>query len=198
MNICLIGPHGAGKTTLGQLLAPSLGASFRDEYGRTLREAWLSEDPDATALRFDEAFDRAVIEGDLARDEERWGPVCVMETWHPGNFAYAEVRSPEVARSFEARARRQVDALACRGLLVQPVTAAREVLIHRLSEPGGTPDELVGFFESIAARALAVAHRWGLTVLPVIDTGRASPEACAAMIRAQASAARAAFAEFDS
>ena len=116
MNICLIGPHGAGKTTLGQLLAPSLGASFRDEYGRTLREAWLSEDPDATALRFDEAFDRAVIEGDLARDAERWGPVCVMETWHPGNFAYAEVRSPEVARSFEARARRQVDALARRGL----------------------------------------------------------------------------------
>jgi len=182
MYICLLGPHGVGKTTLAKTLSHISGAAYREELGRVLRDEALARDPDATALRFDADFDRRVIEGDLQRDARAWPARCVLETWHPGNFGYARVRSPEVAALFECSARRHALALTARGLVVQPLTAHREVLRARLGEPGGTEDERLDFFRLVADEGVQVARSWGLRVLPALDTSDECPESIALRI----------------
>jgi adenylate kinase family enzyme len=186
MYICLIGPHGVGKTTLGKALCHEAGAVYREELGRVLRDEALAQDQDATALRFDSDFDHRVIEGDLQRDLTPWPERCVLETWHPGNFGYAWVRSPEVATRFEALARSRARALSARGLVVQPLTARREVLRARLGEPGGTEDERLDFFGLVANEGVRVARAWGLRVLPAIDTSDDGAEVIARRIVKQA------------
>ncbi len=176
-RICLIGPHGAGKSTLAVALASRLGVEFRDEIGRARREEALAADPEQHALRFDADFDRRVIEGDLDRDaarSDRHG--FVVETWHPGNLAYARIRSPQVSSWLEPRARSA--ARRVRDLRVVPVTASREALMARCNEPGGTLAERTDFFLRVAEEATRVSTRWGLTVLPPIDTTSQSVEAC--------------------
>ncbi len=182
-RICLIGPHGAGKSTLGVRLADRLGVEFRDEIGRHLRDEALAADPDHHALRFDAAFDRRVIEGELERDAargDRHG--FVVETWHPGNLAYARTRSPAVSARFEPLAR--AAARRCSGLVVVPVTASRHTLMARCNEPGGTLDERTDFFRRVSAEATRTSHRWGLKVLPVVDTSEMSVDACVESILA--------------
>ena len=176
-QLCLIGPHGAGKTTLATRLADHLGVEFRDEIGRHLREEALAADPEQHVLRFDEAFDRAVVEGEIGRDAARGHRAgFVVETWHPGNLAYARIRSPRVAADLEAAAREA--ARRCGSLMVVPVIAPREVLLARCNEPGGTLEDRTDFFLRVATEATRTARRWGLHLLPAVDTSEATIEAC--------------------
>lgn len=189
LRICLVGPHGAGKSTLGAAVAQRLGVEFRDEIGRHLREAALAADPDQHALRFDADFDRRVIEGELERDAARGARHgFVVETWHPGNLAYARIRSPQVSRWLEPAAR--AAARRCGDLVVVPVTASRDALMARCNEPGGTLDERTDFFLHVAAEATRVATRWGLRVTPPVDTSNADVETCVAAVIAAAESAR--------
>ena len=173
-TIVLVGPHAAGKTTLGRSLARHLGWTFHEELGRKLREQALQADPDAHAARSQEDFDRMVIQAELDRDQE-WNDQedRVVETWHPGNMAYACCRSREVARDME------VQVLWAMGrhvqVLVQPVLVRPATIRMRLSEPGPV-DDLVAFFGAVAEAAMALARRWGLPLLEPVWTDRISEE----------------------
>lgn len=175
-TIALVGPHGSGKTSLGLALAELLGWPFDAEIGRALREQALRLDPGAHAARPQPAFDREVIEAELARDEDRRGRGWtdrIVETWHPGNIAYAVERSPEVARALEDEV--QAAMRGQPGVVVVPIRIPPEVARRRLSEPGPDPDALVAMFLRVGRRAESIAAAAGLRVLPPLRGDRAGP-----------------------
>lgn len=179
MILVLIGPHGAGKSTLGQVLAARLGVPFHGELGRSLAldPAWRP--PGGTAADPALAFDQELFARELARDLGARGPrgahrPRIVETWHPGNLAYATRRSPQVVAAWLpalARACRHADAV------VLPLDAPRPVLARRQSEPGD-----LDFFREVGAAALGWAQALGLACLPTLQTDLDSPELLAGLV----------------
>ena len=178
-TIALIGPHGAGKTTLGRLLARALRVPFHPEIGRALRERALRRDPAAHAAAHQPTFDDEVIGTELSRDIGRtWGRGRVVESWHPGNFAYAALRNPEVvARWWRTCATRvEAERRLGEGILVLPLRFRRDTARNRLSEPGPDPETTLDFFAAVADQAAAFAHRLPVLVLPDLWTDDVPPQ----------------------
>jgi hypothetical protein len=169
MIIVLIGAHGAGKTTLGHALSRRMGIPFHDEIGRRLAAdpAWRPEG--TTAQDPQQTFDERVFGAELERDDT-WpsDTARIVETWHPGNLAYAERRSPAVPARFLDQVRRCCRAAAP---IVVPLLASRAALARRQSEAGD-----LGFFVQVAESAAAWAERLGLTMLQPLRTDLATPE----------------------
>lgn len=159
--IALIGPHGAGKTTFGRALAARLGWRFDDEIGRRLMEQGHRDDVGADARLRPVTFDMQVFAEERRRDLARLGQPRIVETWHPGNLAYAYHRNPELGSALEAEVRGHIGRLG--PVLVIPLMARVETLSERFSE-AGSREVLVAFFLEVASKAMAVATRLGLRV----------------------------------
>lgn len=173
VTIVLLGHHGVGKTTTGLRLASMLAVPFDEEIGRVLASdpTWRALDSSAENAQPD--FDAEVFRRELTRDA--LAPrLRIVETWHPGNLAYADARSPRVAERNVAAVR----AAAARGrTLVVPLTASPTVLAARQSEPGS-----LSFFQAIADRSIEWARRLGLEILPPHSTDDQTPDAVARAI----------------
>jgi len=178
-TLVLVGPHGAGKSTLGRAIAARLGVSFEGEIGKRLRDEALARDPLQHAMLSQPDFDAAVFTEELARDAQRLpGVTRVVETWHPGNLAYASSRSAGEA----ARWRPVVESsiMSWRGVVrVQPLAITRATALRRLSEPGPDPRSLIEFFQGVAVAMVANARSLGLVVLPVRHTDEVEVDALA-------------------
>lgn len=98
----LAGIHSAGKTTIGNELK-RMGLHFYPEVAVSLIGRKLP-----WTLKSD--FDEQVITKELNRDSilMKQEDLFFVETWHVGNMAYANVRSPEIARKYSQRICRQV------------------------------------------------------------------------------------------
>ncbi len=177
MIVAIVGPHGVGKTTVGRLVARRLGWRWDPEIGLQLRREALERDPSATADRPQPGFDQEVFRRELLRDAQSRGVHRVVETWHPGNLAYARQRNPELADTWE---RCLAAAARSAGAVVLPLVCDRAVLAARRSEPGG-PD-IVDFFLRVGEEARAIARDWGLVVLHPLDTSRLRPPDLAAQV----------------
>ena len=153
LTLVLVGPHGSGKTTVGQAAAAALGWPFHDEIGERLRREALRSDPAAHAMQDQRDFDRAVFERELWRDAAA-PRRRVVETWHPGNLAYAERRSSDLASAFATRLRRAARSGVA---VVQPLTPGVRASLDRLSEPGPSPEVLAAWFRSVGRRAGEIA-----------------------------------------
>ncbi len=159
MTVVFIGPHGVGKSTTGRRVAALLGVPFQPELGEVLaRELRPSS---GTAADPQETFDEYLFAAELYRDEISLG-ARIVETWHPGNLAYAERRSPEVVRRMLASIQR-----SCRRgpNVVVPLYATSHTLSRRQHEPGD-----LAFFESVGRAASSWASRLGLRVLTPVST----------------------------
>jgi predicted ATPase len=166
--LVMVGPHGSGKTTLGRLVAQRLGWRYDCEIGAELRARELSLRAGSHASRHQPEFDRRVIELEMERD--RCSRDCrIVETWHPGNLAYARLRSPEVAARYEPILKRHVAAPGVRAV-VQPLAIAGNTALERLTQPGPSPAAITDFFLRVGRAAMEEATAWGLVVLPVLHT----------------------------
>jgi hypothetical protein len=178
--VVLVGPHGVGKTTLGQALSAETGLPFDPELGRALAEDPTFRPAGQGAEVPAPAFDAELFTRELARDLERGAAPRIIETWHPGNLAYAAARSPAVSAAFVAAVRAQVGELRRHlPILVQPLVAAPATLRARQSEPGD-PD----FYGAVGRAAGAWALTLGVPVAPALSTDRTTPPALARRVAA--------------
>lgn len=167
MILVLLGPHGAGKTTLGRALSRRLAAPFDDEIGRRLAAARPATETAATAQP---SFDDAVLEEELSRDATRPAShLHVVETWHPGNLAFTSLRSPARLPAHQARIRQH---LRPADVLVVSLWAPRGVLRARQSEAAA-----LSFFLKVGRRAERFARRLGLPLLARLRSDREPAEA---------------------
>lgn len=176
-ELVLLGPHGAGKTTLGTALARALHRPFAAEVGRLLAEDPQWRPAGALAKDHQSHFDAEVFYRELQRDAASLGTPRVVETWHPGNLAYALLRSPDVASAWWERV-----AAACRRpALAVVLLADTELLRARQSEPGPT-----AFFAEVGRLAPDLATRLGVPILLRLDARQPTHEQVADVCRALA------------
>ncbi len=176
-TVVLVGPHGAGKSTLGRALAARLGVAFEGEIGARLREEALARDPAQHAMCAQPDFDARVFREELARDAAgRPGDWRVVETWHPGNLAYATERSREMVATWRPLIEDTVAPWRTH-VVVQPLAITRETALRRLREPGPDDEALVSFFARVGRQAVESARTLGLRVLPTRYTDDVSVEA---------------------
>ncbi len=166
MIIAITGCHGAGKTTVGTLVAQALRLPFHDEIGRRLASDPLLRPIGITAATACHAFDEHVFRAEIDRDIEWTGRARVVESWHPGNLAYAMVRNSEVGSRWLPELRRRA---STRALVVQ-ICASDEVLRARQSEPGP-----MAFFLEVARQTPGAASSLGLAEPIRVATDSESP-----------------------
>ncbi|HBQ97984.1 MULTISPECIES: AAA family ATPase [unclassified Roseofilum] len=179
-NIVFIGPHASGKSTLGKALATALDWQFDEEIGYRIRQEVLALNPQAYAHKNQPDFDFKVMQEELKRDDLSVS-FRVIETWHPGNFAFAEARSPEVAIEFKPI----VDKIISKNrkcTLVQPLLINLETAILRFHEPGSDKVQLANWFMTVGRRAIEIADEWDLQVCPTIFTDLCSIDEAVEMV----------------
>ncbi|GAB4195540.1 MAG: hypothetical protein OHK0013_01810 [Sandaracinaceae bacterium] len=172
MIITLLGPHAAGKTTLGRALVDATGWTFHDEIGKHLASDSTHRPPGVGPADPQREFDLEVFAREVARDlafaAEAPDRIRIVETWHPGNLAYALLRSTDVAAAVFPYVRTAID---WSRVVVVPVTAQRETLERRKSYP-----EPLSYFLEVAATSLAIARAGGAMAVRPVCTDHASPE----------------------
>ena len=102
--VCLLGIHTSGKTTIGEKLH-LLGLPYYPEIGNELIQTVDFSSPETV-----EWFDREIMKRELERDNSFLSlgvEAAVVETWHVGNIAYAEIRTPSVANEYKALLKEQ-------------------------------------------------------------------------------------------
>ena len=170
MIVVLLGPRGAGKTTLGRALSAYTRWPFHDEIGKRLATDRARRPHGVRTSDPQPRFDREVFAHEVARDRAfelgAGSRPRIVETWHPGNLAYASVRSPEVA----AATLPHVRTLDWSRVIVVPVNAPVSVLEARRTYP-----ESVTYFAAIAAISITMARSLGATVLSPVHTHVLTP-----------------------
>lgn len=168
ITLVLVGPHASGKSTLGRLLAEKLGWIFHDEIGERLRREVLSQDPSQHAMVGQPSFDERVTVEELLRD--RQSPMFrVVETWHPGNLAYARARSPSSFRHLYDQVK-ETFAINRSFIVVQPLQISLKTLSTRIHEPGPEGDDFLLWLLRVGQDASDIAGELGLDLLPAIWT----------------------------
>ena len=177
-TLVMIGCHGSGKTTLGKLIAHQLGWDFCEEIGAKLRRSLQEKDAHQHAAVPNPDFERAVIQSEIERDKGHTYP-RVIETWHPGNLAYARMRSPNEYAALETFVINAIQPYLDRTLVI-PLYIPFEEFKPRIHEPGPRNNMFYSFLYQIQDDSLLMAQNLGLPFVPQIDTSQDTITQCAA------------------
>jgi len=96
--IVLSGIPSSGKTTIGKLLNKK-GYFYVPEIAEQLIKKGVTTGVDANPM-----LDKTIMEVELQRDKYLFSlnkNLLVIETWHPGNIAYACLRNPPIAKQYK-------------------------------------------------------------------------------------------------
>jgi shikimate kinase len=152
----LVGPPGAGKSTVGRLVAERLGVEFRDtdddietSIGKSIPDIFFADGEDAFR-----ALERAAV--DLALTEHTGvlslGGGAVLdpgtrERLKPHNVAFLSVGLPDATKRIGMSAARPVLALNPRAqltqLLAERLPLYREVASIEIATDGKTPEQVL-------------------------------------------------------
>ena len=148
MIIVVIGPHGAGKSSLCHALSKRLGIPYHVEIGEVLANS--RQETAETALG---QFDLDVLAEERRRDNA-WAKSTketkrsrIVESWHPGNMAYLSARNPDMVSSLSQLTLKFVDEasnLAGQHVLAIHISASEATLRARQHEEGS-----LGFFMTV-------------------------------------------------
>lgn len=175
-RLILIGVHGAGKTTLGKMVAERLSIPFDDELGKRLRARELKKNPHNHAFTLLPLFDEEIMHLEMLRDIRAKGP-RVVETWHPGNLAFCRERNPIIFERYLSLVSSHLTSLP--GLtFIQPLRINREILRKRQSEFSGNSVDIYDTFWRVSEATESFAHEFGLQFLPPVQTDQADSAVC--------------------
>lgn len=180
MTFFVIGAHCAGKTSILKLLASEGTIAGRgDEIGKRL----YYERRFAPAAQ-DQAFEEDVATREVARDREYvevagiWG----IETWHPGNLAYAAVRNPAAIPALVALARASPLLSNCRGIWLR---VASETIKRRTVTFAHDREWAAEFYSRIDGHLGACVSLLGLADRTVSISAEGSLDEVARSVRAR-------------
>lgn len=100
MIIVLSGIHSSGKSTLGRSLGEQ-GYAYVLEIVERFIEQGIT-----TGVKAEPTLDEMIMEAEFQRDKYLFRSArdpIIVETWHPGNIAYATLRNPIVATRYKKR-----------------------------------------------------------------------------------------------
>lgn len=150
--ISLLGIHASGKTTIGEKLT-ELGIPYYLEIGNELIKQVDFNSPEKVAW-----FDREIMHREVARDDEIFSHesgVGAVETWHIGNIAYAQIRTPEVAAEYKELFKEQTE--KCNPVFVF-LDIDEETFRKRanLDVPLGVEEDVFVFYRDIRDNILSI------------------------------------------
>lgn len=154
--LVLVGPPGAGKTTVGRLAAERLGVAFRDtdsdieaDTGKSIPEIFFDDGEDAFRAFERSAVERALTEhaGVLSLGGGAVLDAGVRERLKPQNVAFLSVGIADATKRIGMSAARPVLALNPRAqlqqLLAERLPLYREVASMEIATDGKTPEQVL-------------------------------------------------------
>ncbi|MCR4261219.1 MAG: hypothetical protein NUV96_02735 [Candidatus Colwellbacteria bacterium] len=156
--VCLLGIHTSGKTTIGEKLH-LLGLPYYLEIGNELIQTVDFSSPKAV-----EWLDREIMRRELKRDDSllhQKVKTAVVETWHIGNIAYAQIRTLSVANEYKALLKKQ---LSKYNPLFFFLDISEETFRKRVNKPvllGIEEDQFI-FYKNIRENILSLFNEYGI------------------------------------
>jgi len=153
----ICGPHCSGKTSLLQTLKrEGVLTQWGAEIGKELfyQRKFATEQQDA-------AFELEVTELELARDATYMAGdgLVGIETWHPGNLAYAAVRNPDALKMLVQRMKTSPLLPDIRGIRL---SVSRDTILQRTHTFQGDREWAADFYSRIEGKLDECIQQLGL------------------------------------
>lgn len=164
--VVLNGIHGSGKSTLGEIML-NCGYLYFPEIGREVRRK-----VQYTVFEQIEDFDKEVMRQELNRDSIILGSNgrIAIETWHPGNIAYAMIRNLQVAKEYKHQFANSLKFFEPTFITLD---ISRQTFIDRASENTGDKnmEDLWQFYQEIRRNTFQIYQEFDLNY-HVIDANK--------------------------
>ena len=156
--VFLCGPHTTGKTTILRTLKAE---NFFQEIGSEIGKDLYYERKLVTSTQ-DENFEWEVCNLELERDKKfsQIPGLIGIETWHPGNLAYAAVRNPAVIEKLAQQMKKSPLLNSAVGIYLD---IPREVIFERTKTFQNDRDWAADFYSKINSLLPQCIEMLGLT-----------------------------------
>ena len=161
--ICLLGIHTSGKSTIGERFQ-SLGLPYHLEIGKKLIQTVDFSSPEAV-----EWLDREIRKQELERDSSLLlggTNLAVIETWHVGNIAYAQIRTQSVANQYKAILKEQLSRYNPLFFFLDISDETFRKRANRLV-PLGVKEDVFIFYRNIKSNILSLLKEQNIDYYPI-------------------------------